>query len=152
MTEYDIQKKLFDAFLTLNSVSGHSYLDYDSTSAETDEYRKYKNVHFPNYPFEVPQHKTWFDLTFRNNEPVDAALMEDTQNRFTGVLYIDIMTQQDVGELESEYKYKSICKLFNEINIDVIDIMKVYISNKGNDADYYKLQVAVEWEADIDKE
>ena len=83
MTEFDIQKELFDHFETLNSFSGKSYL-------KTDTGGKYTNVHFPNKPFTVPSDKRWFDLTFRNNEPFDSSLGEDSQYRFTGVLYIDI--------------------------------------------------------------
>lgn len=139
MTEFDIQKKMIDLFLTLNTVSQVEFI------TET-------NVHQPNKPFSVPNDKRWFDLTFRNNDPVDASIMEGSQYRFTGVLYIDIFSPQDVGESEAETKYKWIAKLFNDASLDYIDIMKVYISTKGNDADAYRLQVAIEWEADIDKE
>ena len=149
MTEFDIQKRLFDTFCTLNDVSKLQILDIDETK---EGYEKYLNVHFPNVPFEYPESKRWFDLTFRNNESVDASLMEGSQERITGVLYIDIICPQDVGEEEAENKYRWIAKLFNGVNIDVVDIMKVYISTKGNEADHYRLQVAIEWEADIDKE
>ena len=139
MTEFDIQKKLIDHFLTLNEFSDIEYLTEN-------------NVHLPNKPFSVPDDKRWFDVTFRNNDPVDASIMEGSQYRFTGVLYIDILSPQDVEEYEVEAKYKWIAKLFNSANLDYVDIMKVYISTKGNDADCYRLQVAIEWEADIDKE
>ena len=139
MTEFDIQRTLFEQFLTLNDFSQINYL--------TEE-----NVHLPNKPFSVPNDKRWFDLTLRTNDPIDAFIMEGQQARFTGVLYIDIYSPQDVEENEVETKYKWIAKLFNSANLDYIDIMKVYISTKGNDADCYRLQVAIEWEADIDKE
>lgn len=145
MTELDIQKNLFDTFKTLNSFSGIDFL-------ETDDGGNYTNVHFPNVPFSYPQDKRWFELTFRNNEPVDSAIMGESQNRFTGVFYIDIITPQDVGEDEAYNKYRWIAKLFNSANIDDVDIMKVYISNKGNEADHYRLLIAIEWTADIDKE
>ena len=145
MTEFGIQKILFDHFKTLNAVSNITYLVTDTSG-------NYTNVHFPNVPFSVPEDKRWFDLTFRNNDPVDASIMEDSQYRFTGVLYIDIYTPQDVGEDEAETIYSWIAKLFNDAELDYIDIMKVYVSTKGNDADCYRLQVAIEWEADIDKE
>ena len=145
MTEFDIQKELFDHFKTLNTFSGITYLITDTSG-------NYTNVHFPNIPFTVPSDKRWFDLTFRNNDPVDSSLGEDSQYRFTGVLYIDIYSPMDANETEVKTKYSWIAKLFNKANLDYIGIMKVYISTKGNDADCYRLQVAIEWEADIDKE
>ena len=145
MTEFDIQKILFDHFCTLNSFSSITFLETDSSD-------NYTNVHFPNKPFTAPSDKRWFDLTFRNNEPFDSSLGEDSQYRFTGVLYIDIYSPTDAEETEVKTKYSWIAKLFNDAELDYIDIMRVYISTKGNDADCYRLQVAIEWEADIDKE
>ena len=132
MTEFDIQKELFDHFKTLNTFSGITYLITDTSG-------HYTNVHFPNIPFTVPSDKRWFDLTFRNNDPVDSSLGEDSQYRFTGVLYIDIYSPMDANETEVKTKYSWIAKLFNKANLDYIDIMKVYISTKGNDADCYRL-------------
>lgn len=149
MTEFDIQKKLFDTFCTLNKFSQLPFLEIDETK---EGYEKYTNIHFPNVPFEVPGDKRWFDLTFRNNEPEDAAIMEGAQARFAGVFYIDIIVPQDVAEDEAETKYRWIAKLFNGVDIDIVDIIKVYISTKGNEADHYRLQVAIEWTADINKE
>lgn len=149
MTEFDIQKKLIEHFLTLNDISGVPFINIDNTKSG---YQKYTNVHISNVIFSKPEDKRWFDLTFRNNDPVDASIMEGSQYRFTGVLYIDIFSPQDVEEAEVETKYKWVAKLFNDASLDYIDIMKVYISTKGNDADSYRLQVAIEWEADIDKE
>ena len=148
MTELDIQRRLFNTFCSLNDFSNIDFLEIDESK---EGYEQYTNVHFPNVPFDYPESKSWFELTFRNNDPVDSSLGGD-QYRFTGVLYIDIITETDNGEAESENKYKWITKLFHEANIDVVDIMKVYISTKGNEADHYRLQVAIEWEADIDKE
>ena len=145
MTELDIQENLFDTFKTLNSFSGIDFL-------EVGENGDYLNVHFPNIQFEAPADKRWFELTFRNNEPVDSAVMDNVQYRFTGILYIDIIIPQDVGENEAFNKYRWIAKLFNSTDIEDVDIMKVYIYTKGNEADHYRLQVAVEWTADIDKE
>ena len=151
MTEFDIQKELFDVFLSLdsfattNGYTGEPYI-------ETDSEDNVLNVHFPNKPFEYPEGKKWFDLTFINNEPVDAALMGGAQARYTGVLYIDIFTPNDVGEDECAAIYSWLAMLYHDVNIDDVDIMQVYISTKGNEADHYRLQVAVVWEADIDKE
>lgn len=145
MTEFDIQKELFDYFLTLNTVSGIEYLKQDSEG-------KYTNVHFPNVPFTAPQNKRWFDLSVQVAEPSDAFIMEDSPYRQAGVLYIDIYQPTDCGEEECLTKYRWIAKLFNDANLEDVDIMKVYISTKGNDADCYRLQIAVNWEAIIDKE
>lgn len=158
MTEFDIQESLFDKFCSLNDFaedngfSGTPFLDIDESKVEISERQKYSNAHFPNIPFEYPEGKTYYELTFRNNEPEDSSLGKDSQSRITGVLYIDIITPNDVGEFESENRYRWIAKLFNSADMEYIDIMKVYVANKGNDADHYRLLVAVEWEADIDKE
>lgn len=145
MTEFDIQKELFDCFLTLNTVSGVTFLKQDTSG-------NYTNVHFPNVPFTAPQDKRWFDLSVQVAEPDDAFLMEDSPYSFAGVLYIDIYQPTDCGEDECKTKYKWIAKVFNDANLDDVDITKVYISTKGNDADCYRLQVAVNWEAIINKE
>lgn len=146
MTEFDIQELLFGRFMELNGFSGIKFLS-------ADEDGKYTNVHFPNAPFSAPDDKRWFDLSFVSNEPESAAIMEGAQDRYTGVLYIDIITPQDAGESEAESKYRWIARLFNDdIYIGDVVIRKCYVSTKGNEADHYRLQCAVEWEADIDKE
>ena len=145
MTEFDIQTSLFNHFKTLNTFSGIDFL-------ETDTSGNYTNVHFPNIPFTVPDNKRYYELTFRSDEPDQVALMDDSQNRYAGILYIDIITPQDVGESESENKYRWIAKLFNDKEIGDVLITNVYIADKGNEADHYRLLVAVVWTADIDKE
>ena len=145
MTEFDIQKELFDCFLTLNTVSGVTFLKQDTSG-------NYTNVHFPNVPFTAPQDKRWFDLSVQVAEPSDAFIMEGSPYRQAGVLYIDIYQPTDCGEDECKTKYKWIAKVFNNANLEDVDINNVYISTKGNDADCYRLQVAVNWEAIIDKE
>lgn len=146
MTEFDIQESLFSRFKTLNEFSEIDFL-------ETDEDGNCTNVHFPNIPFEYPESKRYFELTFRSSEPESVAIMEDAQNRYTGVLYIDIITPQDTGEDEARTKYEWISKLFTrDLYFDDVAIMKCYISTKGNEADHYRLQCAIEWEADVNKE
>ena len=149
MTEFDIQEILFDHFVTLNDFSGIKYIEIDNKKRG---WEKYKNVAFPNVPFKVPENKRWFELAFINADPNDAAIMGEVQYRFTGILKIDIITPQDCGEDEAKTKYRWIAKLFNDAELDYIDIIKVYISTKGNDADHYRLQVTIDWTADIDKE
>lgn len=155
MTEFDIQDSLFKKFLTLddfareNGYTGEPFIETEEVDGETI----YKNVHFPNIPFELPNQGGWFDLTFRNNEPESAAITKDAQNRFTGVLYIDIYSPTDSGESEVRNKYEWIARLFErDLYFDDVVIMRCYISTKGNDAVSYRLQAAVEWTADIDKE
>lgn len=145
MTELDIQKRLFDTFKTLNEFSGVEFL-------ETDKNGNCLNAHFPNAPFSEPESKRWFELTFRSGEPEDAALMEGAQSRFAGVLYVDVITPQDAGEDEAWNKYRWIARLFNGADIEDVDILKVYVATKENEAGHYRLLVAVEWTADIDKE
>ena len=131
MTEFDIQEALFDKFCSLNDFaeengfSGSPFLDIDESNVEVSERQKYTNAHFPNVPFDYPESKQYFELTFRSNEPEDASIGEGAQSRITGVLYIDIITPQDVGEYESENKYRWIARLFNGAHLDYIDIMKV---------------------------
>lgn len=155
MTEFDIQDSLFKKFLTLddfareNGYTGEPFIETEEVDGET----VYKNVHFPNKSFELPNQGGWFDLTFINNEPESAAITKDAQNRFTGVLYIDIYSPTDSGEGEARNKYEWIARLFTrDLYFDDVVIMRCYISTKGNDAVSYRLQAAVEWTADIDKE
>lgn len=145
MTEFDIQTSLFNHFKTLNTFSGIEFLKQDSSG-------KYLNAHFPNIEFNEPDDKRYFELTFRSDEPEQVSIMDESQNRYAGILYIDIITPQDVGEDECETKYRWIAKLFNDAEINDVLITNVYISDKKNEADHYRLLVAVEWTADIDKE
>lgn len=145
MTEFDVQNSLFSVFKSLNDFSKNKFLKKDVKG-------NYVNVHFPNKIFSYPEDKRYFELTFKSNEPTDVAIVENSQSRITGVLYIDIITPQDVGEEESINKYRWIAKLFNNAELENVDIMKVYISTKGNETDHYRLLVAIEWTADIDKE
>lgn len=155
MTEFDIQDSLFKKFCSLDDFAreeGYTGEPFLKTAEENGEV-VYKNVHFPNVPFDIPEDGDWYDLTFRNNEPVSAALGGESQNRFTGVLYIDIYSPIDSGEDEARNKYEWIARLFTrDLYFDDVVIMRTYISTKGNDAVSYKLQAAVEWTADIDKE
>ena len=146
MTEFDIQKCLFDKFLELNEYSNIEFL-------KKDEDGNYTNVNIPNIPFSAPADKTWFELYIKSNTPYPVAVLDGSQDRITGVFYIDIITPIDVGEDEAETKYRWICRLFNNnIYIDDVVINSCCLSTKGNELDHYRLQVAIEWEADIDKE
>jgi hypothetical protein len=146
MTEFNLQNVLFSKFLELNDFCGIEFI----TKNEDGEV---KNVHFPNTPFEIPDDKSWFELTVRTNPPTQVAVMENSQVRITGIFYIDIMTPSDVGEHEAENKYKWICRLFNNARfIDDVVINNCSLERKENELGYYRLLCAIEFEADIDKE
>lgn len=152
MTEFDIQDSLFERFKTLDDFAAENGYDGDKFF-EKNEKGEYINVHFPNEPFKIPEDKRWFDINCISNEPEAAALMGEAQNRYTGVLYIDINAPQDCGEAEARNKYEWIARLFTrDLYFDSVAVMKCYVATKGNDADHYRLQCAVEWTADIDKE
>ncbi len=141
MTEFDIQESLINVFDTLNTFSGITFITEN-------------NVHYPNKTFTEPSDKRWFNLTFKSNEPVFMGMLPESQERYNGILFIDIFTPKDCGESEAETKYKWIKKLYYSNNgfFDDSVIKNIYISTKGADGDKYRLQLAVEWEADIDKE
>lgn len=146
MTEFDIQKVLIERFNSLNDFSNIELL-------KKDENKNIINVHYPNKAFSVPSDNRWYNLNFISNEPVDSAILDNSQNRFTGVFYIDIYSPIDVEEFEVENKYKWIAKLFTKYTyIDDVVIKKCYINKKESDAENYRVQVAINWEADIDKE
>ena len=145
MTEFDIQRTLFNRFLLLNDFSSIEFIKFNESGDVI-------NVAFPNSDFSVPTDKRYFRLTLQSGEHEPVGIMEGTQIRFAGLLYIDIFTPIDTKE-EAENSYKHIARLFNsEKYIDDVEIEKVYISTKGNDNEFYRLQVAVEWSATIDEE
>ena len=148
MTEYDIQDVLFKRFLELNDFSGIQFLE------PVDSDGRWPNVHFPNEPFEFPESGRWFDLTFLPNEPEPTGLFEEAQNGYTGLLYVDIYTPVDAGESEAKEKYTWIARLFSRgLDLgDGVDITRCYISTRDVDNGQYRLQAAVEWSAEIDKE
>ena len=153
MTEFDIQRKLYGRFLEIDSFArqhGYNGAPFILNDAEG----KPANVHVANEPFREPDDGRWFDLALVTNEPVPSGLYEDAQNTYTGVLYIDIYTPVDVGEKESELKYRWISRLFSRgLYIDGgIDIERCYISTRDNRNGTYRTQAAVEWFAEIDKE
>jgi hypothetical protein len=139
MTEFDLQERLFARFKDLNLVSGINFLNDN-------------NVHYPNESFSIPNDNRWFDLNIVTNEPENVSLLDDSQERINGVLYVDINTPLDVGEDEAKNIYKHLKRLFNNFKDKDILINKCYVSHKESGVTSYSLQVAIEWEADIDKE
>ena len=138
MTDVYLQKKLVDAFLSLNSFSGVQFLND-------------KNVSLPNKAFVVPTDKRWFAVSFMAGEPSPAAAFDEAQNRWNGVLQIDIQVPLDKGEAEANNKYEWIAKLFRRGNtFDEIEIVKCYRTNQHYTDDQYVTTVRVEWTADID--
>ena len=139
MTEVDIQKALIDRFKTLNKFSGIKFITEN-------------NVHYPNEPFNenVPN---WFDINFLNDVPFSASVGINSQNRYNGILQIDIYTPLDMGEDEPNNKYKWLSKLFSKgLYFDNITIMKTYRARVQRDNARYRTTVRIEWTADIDKE
>lgn len=145
MTELSIQKSLFDRFMTLNTVSGKTYIKFDN-----DE--KPLNVALPNEAFKQPANNRWFALYFRCNEPHPVGISGDSQDEFTGFFQIDICTPNDTGEVEAGAKYEYIKQLFNRgTTFDDVEIDKVYRSNTEVCGNYYKTIITVLWTARIDK-
>lgn len=138
MTEVYLQDKLINAFLTLNDFSGRPFLRDD-------------NVLLPNKAFTVPTNKRWFAVSFMAGEPSPAAAFGEAQNRWSGILQIDIYTPLDRGEAEANNKYEWIAKLFKRgKTFDDIEIVKCYRKNQHYTDDQYVTTVRIEWTADID--
>ena len=140
MTEIDLQKSFINRFDTLNTFSGKTFI-------------KNRNVHYPNKAFNSQGMKSWFNLSFLTNPPIMASLGADAQNRYTGIFQIDIYTPLDVGEAESNNKYKWLSKLFpRDLYFDNISITRTYRAIVQEENDRMKTVVRVEFTADIDKE
>ena len=145
MTEFDIQETLTERFLQLNDFSGRNYIEFEEGLPV--------NVHERNKPFEVPDNGRWFDLNLLPNPPEPAGLYEDAQNVYTGLFDIDVYTPVDCGEEEAEEKYRWISRLFSRgLSLGCVDIVRCYIATRGVDNGMYRLQAAVDWSAEIDKE
>lgn len=145
MTELSIQSSLFDKFMTLNSFSGKTYIDFDTKGNP-------KNVALPNKAFSQPTNNRWFRLWFRCNAPIPVGISGDSQDEFTGIFQIDVCTPTDTGEDEATAKYEYIKQLFNRgTTFGDVEIDKVYRSNTESCGNYYKTIITVYWTARIDK-
>lgn len=148
MTESVIRDTLINHFHTLNSFSGADFLEDRYIEGETEYY---KNVHYPNKRFEIPESKSFFELTFLPSEPSPIAIGEDSQNEWNGILQIDVCTPLDVGEFESDDKKNYLYQLFKRGTIiNDVEITKVYSPTAGAESDFYRTVVRVNWTAIID--
>lgn len=139
MTESVIRNSLFAHFEKLNEFSGAEFITEN-------------NVHYPNKRFEIPEDKSFFELSFLPSEPYPLAMGENSQNEWNGVLQIDVGVPLDVGTDEIDDKKEWIYKLFARgTNIDkIVDIKKVYSPTEGSAGEYYNVVIRVEWVAVID--
>lgn len=145
MTELSIQKSLFDRFMTLNTFSSKTYIDFDAKGNPT-------NVSLPNKAFSQPSNNRWFRLAFKCNAPNPVGISLDSQDEFTGFFQIDVCTPRDTGEDEASAKYGYIKQLFNRgTTFDDVEIDKVYRSDTQVSDNYYKTIITVLWTARIDK-
>lgn len=137
MNDVDIQRILFNAFMTLNNVTRVNYLNE-------------KNVALPNIIFIPPVNNRWFELSFLPTEPKTSSLFLDTENRWTGIFQIDIYTPIGVGENEANEKYNAVVKLFEKgKSFDFVDIIKTYRAKTEVNKNNYKVTIRIEWVADI---
>lgn len=141
MTEFDLQNALTERFKKLNDFSGIKFL-------------KDENVAYPNKTFTKPNDKTWFEVHFMNSKPSGLSVCENRLTRCSGIMQIDICVPLQKGEKEVANKYKWISRLFSRGTVIAGDIMitNVYVANQQTDTDHYRINVRVEWEADIEKE
>lgn len=137
MTEFDIQKVLFDRFKTLNEVSGIEYLKGE------------KNVNYNNNrSFNIPQDKRWWRVTFMSDKPSQMGVFEGSPNNYAGILQVDINTPLNKGEEEAETKFNWLEKVFYRgLFLGDIEVKTVYVADKSAESDYYRLTVRIEWEA-----
>lgn len=142
MTIYDIEEVLTDHFKTLNYFAGVQFI----TS---------KNVWYPNKPIKVPEDKRWFEVTFLNNEADSSAMFDESQDRYTGFMQIDICVPLDKGELEASNKVKWLSKLFRrgqflgDISVEITSTSRV---GTVTESDHYRVIMRVNYSCDIDIE
>lgn len=139
MTEFDLQKKLQERFLSLNAFSGISFLSD-------------RNVNLNgNKAFCIPADRRWFSLRFMSDSPDEVGIGNNVQERLAGIYQIDICVPLDKGEDEAETKYKWIKRLFRAgTEIEELTITKVYKASAFVEKTYYRVVVRIEWTADID--
>jgi len=149
MTEAGIRDSLIAHFHTLNTVSGVEFLTDEYTEGESTFY---KNVHYPNKRFVLPNDRSFFELTFLPSEPSPVSLGENAQNEIAGIFQIDVCTPLDVGTLEADDKKDYLYEMFKRgtyIN-DIVEVTKVYSPTETAESDFYRVVVRVQWTALID--
>jgi len=146
MTDTYIEQTLIDAFLTLNEFSSIPYITKDANGNPL-------NVSLPNKPFTEPVNRQFFVLSFLPGEPEPAGLGVNAENRWSGILQIDIMVPLGVGQAESNSKYEWIAKLFQRGKMfgDVM-VRRTYRAMHGAETAYYRTVVRVEFSASLPKD
>jgi hypothetical protein len=144
MTDALIQKVLTDAFLTLNISSGKPYINF------VDD--KPVNVAVPNIQFLPPASKQFFVLSFLPGEPEPAGMGTEAENRWSGLLQVDIYSPVGKGEDEVNAKYEALSKLFERgRSFDHVLINKIYCPQRETLEDVYRAVVRINWTAYLPK-
>jgi hypothetical protein len=152
MTDAYIEKTLIDAFLSINSFMTDN--GYTGVPYITMKNGKPANVSLPNNPFSEPEDKRFFVLDFLSGSPEAAGLGTNAENRWYGVLQIDIITPLGEGTKEAESKYEWICKLFSRGKMfGEVTVNKTYRATQGAvpDMPFYRFVVRVECESTLPK-
>jgi hypothetical protein len=145
MTDTHIEKTLTGAFLTLNEFSSIPFIATDNNGNPL-------NVSLPNISFTPPQDNRFFVLSFLPDEPEPAGLGTNAENRWSGILQIDIMVPLDAGMDETAVKYEWIVKLFQRgKSFDGIMITRTYRATHGASPEFYRTVVRVEFTASLPK-
>lgn len=145
MTDSYIEQTLTNAFLTLNDFSGVAYIKKDSSG-------KPLNVALPNIPFNEPDDKRYFALSFLANEPDPAGMGTNAENRWDGIFQIDIMVPLGAGMDETVAKYDWINKLFQRgKSFGGIMIRRTYRATHGAELAFYRTVLCVEFTATLPK-
>jgi hypothetical protein len=144
MTDVVIQQKLIAAFLTLNDASGVPYIKFNGLEPA--------NAALPNKPFTPPSSKQFFSIAFLPNEPEPAAMGTEAENRWNGILQIDICTPLGKGEDEANAKYNALAKLFARGKyFGEVLIQRVYRAQTRVDIDIFVTVIRVEWAANLER-
>jgi hypothetical protein len=144
MTDAHIQKTLTDAFLTLNASSGKPYINF------VDD--KPVNVAVANISFTPPVNNQYFVLSHLPGEPEPAGMGEYAENRWSGLLQVDIYSPVGKGEDEVNAKYEALSKLFERGKcFDEVVIQKVYCPLREQEGNRYRAAVRIEWVCDLPK-
>lgn len=146
VNESYLQQVMFSAFNRLNAVSGIEYL------TEMDESGRYVgNVAYPNETFDPPESNFWFELNLIVGEPESIGLFKESQNRWTGILQIDLHTPLDTGTAQIDAVYYWLNEMFKKgseyAECSINGITKTPIGAEENN---YKTVFRVEFDADID--
>jgi hypothetical protein len=152
MTDAYIEKILVDTFLSINSFMTDNGFTGDPYI--TIKNGKPANVSLPNSSFEEPENKRFFVLDFMVNSPEAAGLGTNAENRWYGVLQIDIITPLGEGTKEAEAKYEWICKLFSRGKMfSEVSVNKTYRATHGavTNMPYYRTVVRIECESTLPK-